>query len=263
MKVRMMVFGAFDLLGRFFRPRPLHEVTSLTQVELKAKYRSLHRFGWLLPLVIFVGLGMGSGYGLGQLAEVFRPTDVKWLILTFFGLNWFYGFAVALTLTMPVQRLLLSRMFRANWTELRVYADNDVRLDVYKFMIVVLIPMFVFTATTGVLAMDNYTAFRADGIAFNPFWSLRQEEVHPYNTIAAIFEAQGYHARFKDILRPCHAIVFDDGTIWRTDFSWRDPLPQRDREFIEFAAKQSGKPIQRVDFIEQAVDFASRIKSKS
>jgi len=101
-----------------------------------------------------------------------------------------------------------------------------------------------------VFRIDNYTAFTKDAMVVSPFWSLGKEEIHPYQDVQGVYAVAGWHARFQDVDKPHHVIVFKDGTVWTTGDGMRAPRPDSDRLFIQHIAERSGHPIRAVQFLE-------------
>ena len=65
-----------------------------------------------------------------------------------------------------------------------------------------------------------------------------------------MYAVAGYHARFQDVARPYHALVFADGTVWTTADGMRAPRPESDRLFTQHIAERAGRPIQAVRFLD-------------
>lgn len=69
-------------------------------------------------------------------------------------------------------------------------------------------------------------------------------ETHPYAEVKSIEQRATFRAPNGNIVHRLHyVIVFHDGTSWSTREGLRDPVPDMDRQIVEFVSRRSGRSI--------------------
>ncbi len=253
------ILGGFRLMAWLFPPPRLRSVTPLSVEELAEQYRSRDRWCNVLAALVLVGLGTAFFFVIGACAEwrhrrwadspyFFRPMALELGI---------WGGFLALVCTLYVMFIILRLALGAD--EYRLYvAYTSNKLKPFPFDGVKVARLFFWLFAPLLLALivlrvDTYTAFTDRAVVENPFLSLGVAHVWPYAEVRGVYEVQGYHARFEDKVAPFHVIVFNDGRRWESEHGSGGPKLENQREGVRFVARQSGRPFQKVAFIEDIV----------
>lgn len=255
------IFAGFRLMGWLFPPPPLDEQLVPSPELLEQKAKRWNRVTGLLCLALLLGCGVAFCFAAcvaadRHLAAVGRPLFLiraepfelcVWAV--------FLAAVIAPWLSVLLLRLVAGRPRYRECVMVMSHAKpmggpRGVKVHFGKMFALFLFLFGPLLLDLIVLRIDTYTAFTNDAMVVNPFWSLGQEEIHPYRDVRAIYAVAGYHARFQDVDKPCYALVFADGMLWTTGDGMRAPRMEEDRQFIEHIAQRSGRPIRPIRFLE-------------
>jgi len=258
-----LILAAFHLLGRLFPAPPLDREIIPSPEVLKEKSKRWNRISGVSFLSLFVACAIS----LGSIACKFADKHLAALGKPLFLIRaepfelwvWAVFLATVLSawLSFLILRVVLSRERYHEFIMVTSHASPMGGADgvtvhfgkVFCFFFFLAGPLL---AALIVFRIDSYTAFTKDAMVINPMWSLGKEVVHPYKDIRGIYSVANFHARFNDVAKPRHAVVFADGTVWTTGDGMRAPRPESDSLFIQEIAKRSRRPVTALNFLEDA-----------
>lgn len=232
------VLLAFTFLKCYFSPRPLSEVTPLSMVQLKAKYKRVDFVGNLLGIVGFLALGAAMS-GAARIVQMLtnRHPDAKFVD----GQGWFratvLGFLLAVAWLMPILLTFIRIVVRGDYEEYIAYGSHLFGWDWRKVIRRALVPLAAVATVFCYLAISMHTTFVDKGMYHAGYWSFGVEKFHLYSDIKGIYNVAGYMNRQTGEFnaQPLRYIVFTDGS--------REQFTPIANPCVNFAAKKSGLPI--------------------
>ncbi|MDB5389903.1 MAG: hypothetical protein JWM11_5549 [Planctomycetaceae bacterium] len=253
------ILAGYRLLAWLFPARDISELTSESYEELCEKYRSRDFWGnWLgclcyclLVVVYFLLLlAIGNWITSGVPRERFiGPFEFLYFFaagfLSLFSAGFFMFLMLRLVLGKQEYDTYLAyggEKIRRSGLRVRIHFGKAFGLFFWVFVPPLMLAMLAY--------MDTYASFTEQNIILNPYWTLGQQIVRPYQDVRGIYEIKKVHRRNHDEIEPFQVIVFTDGTRWETDRGSLDPKLQMQRDVMTFVAGKSGKPVKPVEFEE-------------
>lgn len=249
------ILAVFRLLGRLFPPPPLEKRTTLTFEELEEKYRRVDRFGNLAGFAFTVVLSAGFFFAGGGIADLYYT--FKGRVLYLYRPHWIeFGIwfaAIAFPLSFPLLLLIVRWAMRGNYPEYLAYGGHRLGFHPEKVAWLLFFVFFLPWLPLAVLRLDHYTAFRDDGVAFSPFFSLGSEERHAYSGVRSIYAVARFRTDKGEVIdSPHHAILLSDGILWTTRDRMHSLAGGTEAEMVQFVSTKSGKPVHKVGFAEDS-----------
>ncbi|OAI47598.1 hypothetical protein AYO44_01595 [Planctomycetaceae bacterium SCGC AG-212-F19] len=252
-------------LARVFPPPPLHEATSLSEEELRAKYKWTDRLGNFVVIPCCIAAAAIVLYALfefltklrhgvlGDVAYMLHAVHAGELVIWAIFIAFFSGPLLGVYLV----RLYLGRDFK----EYLAYGSHycvrtvdhgrptaipvNVLAGYWVLCLSVSVPLLIVV----LLRIDTFTGFTDTAMLDNDFLSLRTV-TRPYSEITGIYDIQGYHGRFEDFMEPYQIIRFRDGTVWNSEKHTGGERLANQREAMAFVARKCGLAVQVVNFEE-------------
>jgi hypothetical protein len=256
-----LIMECFKLLGWLFPPPPLDEELISAPEVLLERGKMWNLYSGIACLVLLVAMSGVLGYlacvaaawRLGHLGKTVFLIDASPIELCIWAV--FLAMAVTPVVGLVLLRIALSGKLYRDYIMVLSHTsplggEAGVPVHVGKlcwFFFLLLGPLMLFWIA---LRIDSYTAFTQDAMILNSMWSLGREEIRPYQNIRGIYAVDGFHARFEDVHKPRHVLVFKDGTVWTTGDDMRAPRPETDVIFIDHIAQKSGQPVMNLPFLE-------------
>ncbi len=248
---------AFKILAEWFPAPPLEPPYVDSPEKLKEQGKKWNRMSGILCLCLIVGCSFLFGFVARTIADkqmtalgqpLFLIRAEPWEL-------WFWSIFLASLLGLWLSMVILRLVFgRERYGEFIMVVSNCSPYKIHSGKMAAFLFFVASPPLLGllVLRVDSYTAFTQDAMVINATWSLGKVVTHPYQDIRGIYSVAGFHARFEDVAKPRHALVFSDGTVWTTDEGMRAARPQSDLTFIQHVAEKSGHQIVALNFLEDA-----------
>jgi hypothetical protein len=256
-----LIFECFKLLGWLFPPPPLDEESIAHPEVLLEKGKKWNFYSGVVCLgllaVVSALLGylaiLAAAWRLSHLGKTVFLIDASPVELCIWAV--FLAMAATPVVGLLVLRIALGRQLYADYIMVLSHTsplggEAGIPVHVGKvcwFLFLLLSPILLLWIAARI---DSYTAFTEDAMIVNSMWSFGREQVRPYQNVRGIFAVDGYHARFEDVHKPRHVLVFKDGTRWTTGDDMRAPRPDTDAIFIDHIARKSGQPVMNLPFLE-------------
>jgi hypothetical protein len=246
------VLGYMALARRYLRFEPPTHVTPQTLETLSRRYRVWEAIA-IVPLFLFiVSLGFAWDYALWAIAgrhlrslgpsmHLLAPPHDMWRVAALFlGI---------LSATLPMH-WLYQRLLGEGYEEYTLYTNLKYRFDTWKAFRVIAYPLGVFCVVFVVLGLDCYIRLTPQAIVINRFLGLGETR-YAYGQVRELKVAQFVRAPNGNVvLRPHVVVEFTDGFRLTTNGAILDQRLERDVAALRYVARQSGKPIQQVEFDE-------------
>jgi hypothetical protein len=246
----------FRTLEKLFPAPSLESLTKVPIEQLTKRYKSRDRWGNWLGFLAFLVLSAAYTlliFGFAALTlprsehykHVLHPVEMEYVIYgIFLSLLSFFFFLVL------IYRWALGKK------EYDIYMAYGARRMPYHFhvgkafqwfFLVLFIPLALMT----VLRVSMYTAFTDQAMLDSPFGSFGAAREHPYKDVTGVYLVNGYHGRFRDYVDPVYVIAFKDGFQWDVGRGSGGPRLEKEQAVIKFVTQRSGKPIRKVQFVEE------------
>ena len=227
-----LIIAAFEFLGWLFPPPPLDPEIVACPELLKQKAAWWNKVSGSLFLALLIGgsvlfcyltvLSAASHLApLGQPLFLIRAEPFELCVWAVFIAFLLTPWACILLLRIGLGKRLYDEFMMVVSHGSPMGGEDGVKVHIGKMMALFFFLFGPLLFAFMVLRIDSYTAFTQDAMRINSMWTLGQETVRPYKDIRGIYSIAAWQARFEDVVKPRHALVFVDGKIWATDDGMR------------------------------------------
>jgi hypothetical protein len=253
----MSVKGGVGLSFAFFRKIfPTKELKTLSASEIEALGKVYAKWE-LIALPFVLGYAAASGYlsylllsYLGDLAAR-SHSDYVYLVVPdreFWGVPAvFLGILFSGGLTHFTFKVLLGDRYDQYtlWTNLRHGFDG---WKAFRLLAILMVFGSILLVAGGLLTWDE---FHEDRLVMRRPWKWNAQ-THLYSQVKAIaFVARSKAPNGNIGVSPHYAIRFDDGLTWETGVIKNPEDSKRDIGIVTLITQRSGRPIQKLDFIDE------------
>jgi hypothetical protein len=241
----LAIFGTLRLFSRWF---PIARAYELTYTQ--ADWQDFQRHYWISALVylaITIVLSYLFYYALLLLARlstslisakyVVPVAQDFWKIPAIFG-----ALFCAIVITYQLYRWKMKDRF----PRFLAFHNQRFGFDQRKAGIVMVVFGILFSIGLVIIGLNLYLRIGTDGLAINRFFGLIENR-YPYAEITSFEEriiTQREHP--EQVLDHSFVIKFKDGRQWRSSSYGSRPVPHNILEALEFAARESGHPLDLV-----------------